>query len=667
MRIDYIKLKNYRQYRNEKIIFADFKKNRPLTIILGANGSGKTNLLNAVTWCLYGKELHIGGKYRGLPIVNTLVLSRLKPKEICHVEVEIQFRDKNEDIIVVKRSVDFQKLENNKYKKVSDPAANMPDGSRLEMLRQIRRDIIPISDPSYIIQQLIPEKINEYFFFDGERLDYYFKEESGKNIEEAVFKISQLELLERVIEHLKAKKRDFLKKSKDLSPNIEKIRDKIDILETSLKNYKESLEKIKIEKNIAEKNEKEISEKLRSNSIPNIKKLEEERIRTEKDLKRLDQHIDTLSDEKFDYLIKEAPSIFSYNAIVRMEKMIDKKKKAKEIPPTIDRTLLENLLEEGRCICGTDISEKNVHRENIERLLKKFSKLSEISVELLEEHTNLRAILDEVRDFRDKQIEYGKKLKKFEEERKEKSKLLTMISEKIGECDIEEIRRLETKLQEYKKAISEAASEIGKREARIEQTEKSIIKLEEDLKEELSKEERYRQLRKICSFCDDCLDAANKIINDIMEEIRKEIEDKTRKQFLDLIWKKETYKDVKIDDHYTISVLDQAKRESMGTLGAGEREALALSFMAALNSVSGFDVPIIIDTPLARISREPKKNIAENLPNYFEGKQVTLLVTEEEYTSEVRERLSKSIGREYRIEFKELEEGCESRVMQYGE
>ena len=67
--------------------------------------------------------------------------------------------------------------------------------------------------------------------------------------------------------------------------------------------------------------------------------------------------------------------------------------------------------------------------------------------------------------------------------------------------------------------------------------------------------------------------------------------------------------------------------------------------------VSGFDAPLVIDTPLGRMSREPKLNIAEKLPSYLKGKQITLLLTEEEYTPEVRKRIQKHVGKEYKIKF----------------
>src|SRR5206468_2044148 len=77
-----------------------------------------------------------------------------------------------------------------------------PDGSRISLVRQIRKDMSPVPDPQFVAQKLIPEEIENYFLFDGERLDNYFQETSGQQIHDAVFNISQLGLLERVIEHL---------------------------------------------------------------------------------------------------------------------------------------------------------------------------------------------------------------------------------------------------------------------------------------------------------------------------------------------------------------------------------------------------------------------------------------------------------------------------------
>jgi len=513
---------------------------------------------------------------------------------------------------------------------------------------------------------LIPESIEEYFFFDGERLNDYFRATSGEKIHEAVFKISQLGLLENAIEHLENKKKDFRRRAGELGSKAEEIREELEENEKLLREYKQESSRLKEQKGEAQKREDEYSKKLRTSSIPNVKELEKERIEIEEELDKLEEHIKELEKDKFDYLIKIAPLIFAYGPIAKMEELIGKGKEAGDIPPDYKKNFLEKLLKKGECICGTDISKENKRRENIEKLLRECDDISNISGELTEEYVNLRSIIDDLKDFREKQIRYGKNMKVLEQERNRKSERMKKISEKIGSSDIDQIKRWEHKLTEYKELKTDLIEKIAELKYYIEKTEKSIDKLNRQFDKELKKEEKHEKLRKILVFCDKSLDALKKTKDEIMEDVRKEIEEKTKGQFFDLIWKRETYKDVRIDKEYNISVVDQYGLEGTGTLSAGERQVLALSFVAALNSVSGFNVPIIIDTPLGRLSREPKKSIASNLASYLKEKQVTLLVTDEEYTPEVRDRLSKRVGSEYVINFKETKKGSEAKVVLYG-
>lgn len=665
MKINFIKLENYRQYKDEKIEFP-LLENQNLMVIQGVNGAGKTNLLNAITWCLYGKEKHLEGKYEGFPLVNKITLNELEPGKKCNVGVLIQMKDEEGKKIIIGRSLKFQKLKDGEMITVRDPLSSSSDGATFMMIQQIKKDMVDVKDPEHVLNRLIPESIEEYFFFDGEKLNDYFRATSGEKIHEAVFKISQLGLLENAIEHLENKKKDFVGRAGKLGSKAEEIREALNESEKLQKEYKKELNSLKERKGEAQKKEDEYSEKLRTSSILNVRELEKERIEIEEELGKLEERIEELEKEKFDYLIKIAPSIFAYDPITKTKEMIGRGKEAGDIPPDYKKNFLEKLIREGECICGTDISKENECRKNIEKLLRECDDISNISGELTEGYANLRFIIDDLKDFRKKQISYGKRIKELEEDRKRKSERLKKISEKIRGIDFEQIKRWEYKLTEYKEIKNNLVEQIAERKYYIAQEEKKIDKLNRLFDEELRKEERHKKLRKVLAFCDKSLYALKKIKNEIMEDVRKEIEEKTKSQFLDLIWKKETYKDVRIDEKYHISVLDQYGMEGIGTLSAGERQALALSFIAALNSVSGFNVPIIIDTPLGRMSKEPKKNIASNLPNYFKGKQLTLLVTEEEYTLEVRDKLSKRVGKEYVINFRETKKGSEAKVVAYG-
>ena len=55
MEIKSFKLKNFRQFKNIDIEFSqDIEK--PFTIITGGNTYGKTTLVKAFLWCLYGQK-----------------------------------------------------------------------------------------------------------------------------------------------------------------------------------------------------------------------------------------------------------------------------------------------------------------------------------------------------------------------------------------------------------------------------------------------------------------------------------------------------------------------------------------------------------------------------------------------------------------------------------
>ena len=73
--------------------------------------------------------------------------------------------------------------------------------------------------------------------------------------------------------------------------------------------------------------------------------------------------------------------------------------------------------------------------------------------------------------------------------------------------------------------------------------------------------------------------------------------------------------------------------------------ALALAFTLALNSLSGFELPIVIDTPMGDLDEDIQMNIAGFLPSYSKEKQVVLLVKSKEYTKEFRESVIDYVGK----------------------
>jgi DNA sulfur modification protein DndD len=665
MWIEQLVIKNYRQYKHASIDFSPPGKNG-FTIIQGANGSGKTNLLNAITWCLYAREYHLSPKYIGLPPFHSGAADRLRKGETDAVEVRIVLREHDENRIVITRTLKFRAKESGNAEIVPDPTSADADGSKLSVIRQVRKDMQPVSDPRFVVQRLIPEAIEEYFLFDGEHLDRYFKETSGQQIQDAVFKISQLGLLERLIDHLRKKQQEFIRDQKGLSPQAEKYRRDLEVYEGSLEKLTTDIEELKKRKGEAERREKELSDKLKLLGPENISRLQDEREGLDADLKNLDSQMTKLEEELKEILLAAAPAVLTRDALSVLGRLIDQTAESGEIPPEYRQSFLNKLLRDEKCICGTELKKGSPHFHAIAELASRISVLSEMSDEIIGDGGNVRRLETETLEFPRRLDRVNNLVQSQQTMMKRKSERLAEIQELIGSSDVEAVKRVEEEIERYRSTKDGLIYEIGSKEDRLVRENVAVENLRSSLEKELTKEKQFAELKEILLFSQNSLTAAERIKGEIMLDVRREIEEKTRSYFLGLIWKKDTYKSVAIDENYNVSVVHQSGREALGTLSAGERQVLALSFVAALNKVSGFDLPIIIDTPLARISSEPRRNIALRLPTYLAGKQVILLVTEEEYTDEVRQALKPSIGKEWVISYRELKSGAEAEVVGYG-
>ena len=109
--------------------------------------------------------------------------------------------------------------------------------------------------------------------------------------------------------------------------------------------------------------------------------------------------------------------------------------------------------------------------------------------------------------------------------------------------------------------------------------------------------------------------------------------------------------------HHGVQIIKEGGYVTPDDLSKGGQLVLALSFMTALNSLSGFGLPIVIDTPLGRLDEPIKENIGKYLPEYTKNKQVTLLVTGSEYSDAFRKGIRNHVGKEYELNYIQEKDG----------
>ena len=68
-----------------------------------------------------------------------------------------------------------------------------------------------------------------------------------------------------------------------------------------------------------------------------------------------------------------------------------------------------------------------------------------------------------------------------------------------------------------------------------------------------------------------------------------------------------------------------------------------------MHRISGFNSPILIDTPVARVSDEHRENFAKIFLEVSKYKQIILLLTPAEYSEDISDLLEEKVHTKYDI------------------
>ena len=97
------------------------------------------------------------------------------------------------------------------------------------------------------------------------------------------------------------------------------------------------------------------------------------------------------------------------------------------------------------------------------------------------------------------------------------------------------------------------------------------------------------------------------------------------------MYKKKAHQRFVINEDYSTELFDLDDVSILESLSAGESLFLALSFISALRDITGYKFPLIIDTPLSRVSGTPRNLLGNALPKYLPKEQLIFLATDTEF------------------------------------
>ena len=648
MILNRVKIRNFRQYVNVDMDFAK-EDGKNFTIIQGDNGTGKTTFLNALSWCLYGRESYSTDKKgkKGLNICNEKVKKLATIGDEIEVRVEIEFLDDDEQPLIFDRVETFIK---NKDGKLFTSSKNF------DMKTKDGNDIKFHNNPNYTIEKKIPIEIKNYFFFKGEDLNNYFDDTKNEDIKKAVYEISQLNLLAKVQHNLPEVKRKYIRELKEISPQLGEANKMIDELTQRINESENKLKQVNKDIDEASKEIEAIFQELlerNSTAVQNDAKRNRE---LDRKINSHNKKIDSLDAKIRKYVLTNYPYVLSYEYFNKFKELGEQAIEDRKIPPQIQRSFIEELLEKGTCICGADLNEDEAHRKALEDLLERTTPLTDNAEQLTAAVSEVKHhIIKDIKEFKYEVLEYHKDLKKLTNERQKFIDEKKEIEARLNANPEEVINSLMAR----KKVLEESRDGLLKRvpnlKSSIERDKKSLGEYRKKLTKEESLFKESQRLQKKIDLCEESIAAVSHLNDSLKEEMREKIQSITKENFLKINWKK-SFKDIVIYEDYSVGIINNSGTELIpANLSGGEQLALGLCFMSALHNISGFNLPIIMDAPASVLGEKMRKNVAKALPELNGGKQFVLLVLDKDYP-EFKNTLSEVIGRDYLIEGEFLDE-----------
>lgn len=665
LKLHSIELSNYRQYYGKTKISLSLDEKKTFTIIQGSMGSGKTSLFNAISWCLYGLEKQTK-KLEGLPIINTRVLKETAVGEFLEMEVTLKIGTADAMLYQISRLLRSHKNSEDLTIEKQEGVL-MPKGLEPRIIKRFLKwsEAAGWEEDEYFdtaVGQLLPKELSDFFLFDGEELVKFFDEGLAK-VKDGIEVISQISLTQEAIGHLEsmALKYRGLTRGYDSSADqlLQQINDTTQFRDQQQKEHTD-LEK---QSKPLENRLSDIEGELRSSARDVIR--EKQRLREHHELQKssLYKSINETNGQRVAKIVTWAPQVYLSGALKSAIKLLHKAIEEKLLPPPIDMEYCKSLLDHGKCICGTDIS-SGKGRQNVAKLLER-ANLSDVYP-----IANIGTVLlpQMLRDFKNNLEELNDFQKKIEDNEKDVESIqrqLKEISTQLKNFDEENIRTLESEHTAKKTWLKDLESRMVVLSSDIARANREIERLSKEHNSKIQKNAKLLTVQKQMSFCSDAAVLLKRIQGDLVNQVRTIVQAKTEKYFLSIIWKKDTFTGLSIDERYRIAVMHVDGFNATGSLSAGETLYLALSFIAALREITGFKFPIVIDTPLGRVSGKPKILAAEHLPEYIPGTQITMLVTDTEYASSVidedtketigsfRDKVQKSVALEFKLSYNE--------------
>ncbi|MFF3345127.1 DNA sulfur modification protein DndD [Streptomyces sp. NPDC002779] len=645
-----ITLEEFGAYRGKQSLDLTPKKNKPIILIGGLNGCGKTTLLDAIQLALYGNRARCSG--RGTKAYETYLRESINrkadPSRGSAITLEFTvMAGGNEHYYRVVRS---WHIGGKTLKEFLNVYVDETYGERVKT----QRNVVPESKFNRLlsegwadhVESLLPLEIASLAFFDGEKIESLANPERAASvIKSAVNSLLGVSTVQQLRTDLLAlqRRQKLSDEEQHLLDNIraqEAERDAVlaqyDIAHQELAQSRTEVGKAQrklesLEKAFADEGGDLFTRRL---------ELENDKKQTTAQLAQVRTELTHLASGPLPLLMVK-PLLDDVRRQANNEQEAQQSAQVLEVLEERDRWLLDLLPDAAR---GEVL--QRLEGDRAERAAR-----TQLPVDLRLPHDALAqlSVLDEL-------------LKRDTERSAQLLERAAELAEELDQVD----RQLagvpaQDKVEALQVARDEQIVEATRREAvrdramtKVEdlkrRREHVTTLLERAHKEFVSTKVKAEEVERIIKYSEKARDTLERFGSALLKRHISRLEVAVLQSFKALMRKQTLVHDLRIDtDEFTLTLTD-ADGEPLdpARLSAGERQLLAVSLLWGLMRVAGNRLPSVIDTPLGRLDSRHREHLVDRyFPNASD--QVLLLSTDEEIDEYLLGRLKKSIAHTYTL------------------
>lgn len=613
----------------------EFSHKKPIVLIGGMNGRGKTTFLEAILLSLYGTNsiAYKESKYRSYNQYLRSYVNKSASNQTTYVELEFVLNESSNDIYTVRREWDAL------TKITKETISVWQNGEYNDFLTE---------NWAMFIENILPNALSSFYFFDGEKIAELAVDNTSNQLKESIKSMLGITILDVLKNDLSRiiRRTEKRKKGEDSNKQLENLRRERDQAVAELESIDVHISKISSEVTKMQKNIEELHKQYEQKGgkvIEQRQALMQKRAKMQTDITNNTENLIKMA-------TSELPILLVKDLVSKIKLQAEDEHNDLIMQQALEQ--LDIYLEAFRKENGKSAEESQEFINFVRKKIKadeadRIYEMSDHAIfqinELLE--SSLQNSFDNT-----KVLFKQKKLLKRQLD--EIDNYLTL------EINEEELTRIYNQIKLKEKELIKVQVELSKLQQKRSSVNAVVItktaEFKRDVETYLKKVELKDDVDRMLKYSNMAIDILDKYEVKLQEKKTDALGETITQCYKRLANKKNMIQKITIDPvTLELKYLDENGEEVLkDSLSAGEKQLMIIAILWALALCSKKKLPVIIDTPLSRLDSQHRTSVITTyFPNASE--QIIILSTDTEIDRSYYDMIQDSIGDEFTLVYNE--------------